>query len=122
MAETDKICLQCSKPMRSGRQDKKFCDDYCRSVYNNRNKKVIPESVKKINSILIHNREVLKDLLDHETGKSKVHENKLVEHNFDFRYHTHNYTTQKGQVYLFWYEYGYLPLEGGYYLVVKRDE
>jgi hypothetical protein len=29
-----KKCLACNKTLR-GRADKKFCDDYCRSNYNN---------------------------------------------------------------------------------------
>ncbi|KAA5532736.1 hypothetical protein F0919_15505 [Taibaiella lutea] len=40
---------------------------------------------------------------------------------FNFKYHTHQYQNQKGQVYFFNYEFGYLPLDGSeWILVVKR--
>ncbi len=47
---------------------------------------------------------------------------RLAEQGFDFRYHTHQYQNKKGQTYHFCYEYGYLPLEGDWVLVVKRGE
>jgi hypothetical protein len=46
----------------------------------------------------------------------------LLEKGFDFTYYTHTYKTQKGVVYFFCYEYGYLPLEKDFYFLVKRGE
>jgi hypothetical protein len=45
----------------------------------------------------------------------------LVQQGFDFGFHTSQYTNKKGQVYQFCYEYGWLPLEGDWVLVVKRS-
>ena len=35
--QSEKVCTLCSKTLK-GRSDKKFCDDYCRSAYNNERK------------------------------------------------------------------------------------
>ncbi|MFN9582494.1 MAG: hypothetical protein ACK566_07500, partial [Bacteroidota bacterium] len=55
-------------------------------------------------------------------GKSRVNVKKLAERGFNFTYFTHLYTTTQGATYFFCYEYGYLKLEGDYYMVVKRKE
>ena len=44
-----------------------------------------------------------------------------IEKGFDFNYFTSIYTTKAGTVYYFVYNQGYLPLEGDYYALVKRN-
>ncbi|MBC7654417.1 MAG: DUF2116 family Zn-ribbon domain-containing protein, partial [Oligoflexus sp.] len=46
----DKQCLDCGNSIK-GRADKKFCDDQCRSNYNNRIKAIEHPQIKKINQI-----------------------------------------------------------------------
>jgi hypothetical protein len=55
------------------------------------------------------------------TGKVSVHKDKLLNLGFSFNYFTHLYVTQKGNTYKFIYEYGYLPLENDFYMLVMRD-
>ena len=58
-------------------------------------------------------------------GKAKVHKNKLNEKGFNYTYFTNIYKTQKGSVYYYCYEYGYLSLEHDFYLIVcntKNDQ
>ncbi len=51
----------------------------------------------------------------------KIMKEKLSMAGFNFKYHTHQYQNQKGQVYSFNYEFGYLILDGGdWVLIVKR--
>ncbi|MEO7801082.1 MAG: DUF2116 family Zn-ribbon domain-containing protein, partial [Ginsengibacter sp.] len=68
----EKKCLACGKPLR-GRVDKKFCDDYCRNNYNNRQKAKGSHSsfVRNINNCLLKNRKILESiLLEDETAKA----------------------------------------------------
>jgi hypothetical protein len=118
-----KNCLACNKTLR-GRADKKFCDDYCRSNYNNLQKiKDKPdEFVKGINNTLLKNRKILLSILPETEEMAKVTADKLLEKGFVFKYHTHTYKNKKDQVYFFCYEYGYLPLGENWYLVVRRKE
>lgn len=113
-------CLACGKPVK-GRIDKKFCDDYCRNAYNNKSKQEESSYMRHINGLLKKNRKILEDLLGPE-GMVKHPKSKLQQNGFLFNYHTHIYTNQKGNQYFFCYEYGYLPLEGDWYLLVKRKE
>jgi hypothetical protein len=113
-------CLECNKPLK-GRIDKKFCDDYCRNAYNNKSKIEESAYVRKINQILRRNRRVLEELLGNE-GMSKQSKASLINKGFQFHFHTHQYANKKGNIYYFCYEYGFLPLEGDLYLVVKKKE
>lgn len=115
----ERICLDCSEPIK-GRADKKFCDDQCRSNFNNRQKNEKNNFVNEVNNILRKNRSVLRQL--NPDGKTKISREKLLTKGFNFTYFTHIYQTQKGAVYHFCYEYGYLKLENEDLLLVKRGE
>lgn len=54
-------CLECGKTI-SGRSDKKFCGEICRSSYNNRIRYSRYKHIDKINQILKKNYMILKDL------------------------------------------------------------
>ena len=68
----------------------------------------------------INNKKALFKLLNPDQ-KKKVSRSKLIEHGFDFNYFTSIYTTKAGAIYYFVYDQGYLPLEGDYYALVKRE-
>lgn len=119
-ASAAKKCLYCDNKI-SGRTDKKFCNDYCRNAYNNQLKSVNSPVVRNINNVLIKNRRILEAALGNEKMMKQTKE-KLLQQGFSFKYFTHNYTNQKGDVYLFCYEYGYLPLGHDWFLIVKRKE
>ena len=113
------LCLDCGKPI-SGRSDKKFCNDICRNSYNNKLNSDSNNYVRTINNALRKNRRILEELIPGEEEKTKVSKSKLDKLGFNFSYFTNEYITQKGQRYFFVYEYGYLPLDDGWYAVVKR--
>ncbi len=117
---TDRLCLECSKPLK-GRLDKKFCDDYCRNAYNNKQNSDVNNYVRTVNNALRRNRRILEGVIKPGEEMGKSPRAALAQQGFDFNFHTHQYTNKKGQVYFFCYEYGYLPLEGDWVLVVKRS-
>ena len=112
--------MACNKSIK-GRIDKKFCDDYCRNAFNNKLKCVSNNMVRNINNALRKNRRILEELLPEKEKMVKTNLEKLLEKGFMFKYSTHTYTNPKGNVYHFCYEYGYLPLEGNCFLLVKRN-
>jgi|SRR5690606_4939682 len=119
METEQKLCLACEKPLK-GRADKKFCDDYCRNAYNNQKNSDQNNLVRTINHILRKNRRLLEQQLPVGEEMKKMPREKLAALGFQFKYFTHEYKTQQGKIYYFVYEYGYLPLEGDWLLVVKR--
>jgi hypothetical protein len=118
-----KNCLACGAVLR-GRVDKKFCNDYCRNNDNNRKKQKgsLSPLVKNINATLLKNRKVLESLLPVAEETAKANKDKLQRLGFHFKYFTHIYTTKTGKTYYYCYDYGYLPLENDWYLIVKRKE
>jgi len=115
-----RYCLECGAKLK-GRSDKKFCNDQCRNVYNNRQKGDANAFVRKVNHILRRNRHIMAALVPAEKGKISLQKARLTEEGFNFNYHTHLYITRNGHTYYFCYEYGYLPLDNDYYMLVKRS-
>jgi hypothetical protein len=120
METATRQCFECGKPLK-GRIDKKFCDDYCRNAFNNKSKIEESAYVRKINQVLKRNRRVLEELLGNE-GMIKHSKVSFINKGFQFQFHTHQYTNKKGNIYYFCYEYGFLPLEGDWYLIVRKKD
>ncbi len=114
-------CMYCNKPVK-GRTDKKFCDDYCRNAYNNSIKAPSNNLVRNINNQLAKNRRLLEECIAPGEEMGKVPKEKLVSRGFSTKYITHTYANKKGNIYFFCYDFGYLPLEGDWLLVVHRKE
>ncbi len=115
-------CPECGEKI-IGRADKKFCSDQCRNTYNNRLNSDASNTVRNINNILRKNRRILCEL-NKQSGKTMVNKDNLLSNGFNFTYHTHTYTTKKGDVYYFCYEQGYLYLSDKdlYLLVESKDQ
>lgn len=114
-----KLCLDCNEELK-GRSDKKFCDDQCRSNFNNRQQTENSTYVRQINNILKRNRRILEEL--NPEGKTKTSRRKLLTKGFNFEYFTNIYQTQTGKSYYFCYESGYLQLERDEVLLVRRED
>jgi hypothetical protein len=121
MAKTEKKCLACGKII-TGRTDKKFCNDWCRNGYNNKNNSDTSSYVRNINNALRKNRRILEDFIPADVETAKVSKQKLLDKGFNFSYYTNIYKTKKGTEYYFCYEYGYLVMEHDYFFLVKRNE
>jgi|LakMenEpi03Aug12_release.lakeMendotaPanAssembly.Ray.scaffolds.fasta_scaffold949650_1 hypothetical protein len=115
-----KDCAHCRKPLM-GRTDKKYCDDTCRNAWNNIHRKQQPIWVRSIDQTLHRNRKLLEEVVPQE-GKIRVMEKKLIDRGFNFQYFTHQVNTRKGTTYYFVYEFGFLPLDNGYIMVVRRED
>ena len=114
--------MECAKALK-GRVDKKFCDDFCRNVYNNKLNSDTNTFVRNLTNVLRRNRRLLEEALQSTTeGMTRITRSKLLERGFQFKYMTHTYTNKKGNIYYFCFEFGYLQLEGDWLLVVKRNE
>lgn len=118
-----RTCLDCNKPLK-GRIDKKFCDDYCRNNYNNKQKAKGSHSslIRNINNALLKNRKILESVLPDSEETAKANRDKLMRLGFQFKYLTHIYTTKTGKNYFYCYDYGYLPLDNDWFLIVKKKE
>lgn len=116
-----RTCLLCDKPLR-GRSDKKFCDDYCRAAYNNDLKGPCNNYIRNVNNALGKNRRILESFLPDGEATAKANRDKLMEKGFQFKYQTQQYNAKNGNTYFYCYEYGYLPLENNWFLVVKKSE
>ena len=122
VTETKK-CLACGKQV-FGRSDKKYCNDYCRNNYNNGQKAKGSHSslVRNINNALLKNRKVLESVLPEGEETAKASKEKLLRLGYLFKYLTHIYTTKTGKTYYYCYDYGYLPLDNDWFLVVRKRE
>ncbi len=114
-----RICIECGESF-NGRADKKFCSDLCRNAFNNKLNSDSNNLVRNINNILRKNRRIMEELLPEASATLSVSQQKLNDKGFNFNYYTNITTTKTGKKYFFCYEYGYLPIEGNYYLLVKR--
>jgi predicted nucleic acid-binding Zn ribbon protein len=119
----NRACLACGTTLR-GRIDKRFCNDYCRNNYNNLQKSrgAQNELVRQINNVLQKNRRLLESILAKDEETAKTNRDKLLRLGFNFKYFTHLYTTKTGKTYWYCYEYGYLPLENDWILVVRTKK
>lgn len=112
-------CLDCGESL-TGRADKKFCSDICRNNYNNRNNSDVNNHMRNINNILRKNRRLLADLAPE--GKATISKQRLQDAGYNFNYHTHTYMTQKGGIYHFCYEYGYISISDDFVTIVCREK
>jgi hypothetical protein len=78
----------------------------------------VTAEMRNINNILRKNRRILESVV-HEDGKGKISKTKLIDKGFNFKYFTQTHTTQKGSTYKLCYDYGYLPIENDFIMVIK---
>ena len=116
-----KTCGACGKAIK-GRADKKFCDDYCRNAFNNQLNSDTTNYVRNVNNILRRNRRLLEENIPAGEETFRISKNKLIEKGFVFKHFTHTYTNKKGTTYFFCYEYGYMPVDNDWFLLVKQKQ
>src|SRR5690606_27036323 len=101
-----RLCLDCGKEIE-GRIDKIFCNKYCRSSYQYKQKKLNTQTLfKRIDLQLKRNRNLLKHY--NQAGKATIRKDTLLKAGFNPNYFTNYWKIQNGDVYLFCYEYGFL--------------
>lgn len=100
-------CAFCGNAV-TGRQDKKFCSDQCRYLFNNQSKAESQRGILDVNKRLRKNRSILKSLCPH--GKATVRRTVLADLGFDITVFTSLFVTSTKQVYYLCYEYGFSPI------------
>lgn len=118
ISEEKKYCAYCAELLK-GRSDKKFCDDGCRNAFFNDLKKEDHEKMRVVELALKKNRKILKEMLGNRKARN-VREIELLEKGFQFKYHTHHFTTRNKDTYTYCFEYGYLEREEYTYTIVKE--
>ena len=99
-------CLNCEEKL-TGRAGKIFCSPYCKSNYHyQKNKDKETTLFKTIDKRLKTNRQLLKKY--NKAGKAVIRKEALIQEGFNPNYFTHYWKNQKGEVYLFCYEFGFL--------------
>lgn len=99
-------CLSCGK-LLEGRSDKIYCDAYCKSAYHyKKSKNDAPRFYLRVHNQLKLNRKILKAY--NKAGKAIVRAEIISQLGFNPNFFTHYWKNNKGDVYLFVYEYGFL--------------
>jgi len=115
-----RLCPNCDERVE-GRADKVFCSPYCKSNHHYRkNHKTGLTLFKSIDKQLKLNRSLLQHY--NSAGMSTMRCQKLLDSGFDPHYFTHFWKNDKGQVYLFCYDYGFLRIKktkGDKYLLIQ---
>ena len=111
-------CLECHE-MLHGRADQKFCNDQCRSAFNNRQSIASNNVIRMINRILRKNYTIL-SVLNRGT-RSTVSRNELLKKGFRFDYFTGTFLNQRSKLFYFCYDQGYSDQENNKLMIIKRD-
>ena len=105
----ERKCLNCND-LIEGRVGKVFCNNYCKSNYHyEEGKNKAATTFSKIDKQLRLNRKLLKHF--NQAGKSTIRKEKLMEAGFNPKFFTHYWKNQRGQVYFFCYDVGFLELK-----------
>lgn len=120
--EARRLCPVCGA-MIKGRSDKKFCSAKCRSINQYENRQKSEAFYFKVDRQLKINRKLLKKY--NKSGYTTIRKTVLLEEGFNPKFFTHYWKNQKGDVYLFVFEYGFLnKVDRGkekYLLVLWQD-
>ena len=120
MSITKEICPECGSAM-SGRVDKKYCSDVCRTAFHNRHRVTDNDYVRAVNHILQRNRRILMENTS-DARPARVNMAELQTRGFDFNYYTHCRPDHNGNVLVFCYDYGYLRTEKGELQVFYKND
>ena len=114
-----KRCEYCKKDIR-GRSDKKFCNDYCRNIYNNQLHAVDNNFIRNINNALLKNRRILYGLMINERI-IKINKEELLHLGFQFKYQTHYHKGKSGTPVFGCYDYYYVLSEEEKCVIIKNS-
>lgn len=111
-------CLLCGTPL-VGRNDKRFCDDACRSGYHNREGREQNGLILHTNKILKRNRKILFDC--YSQNLIVVPLQKLQENGFLIPFCTSIEVIGRKKQIRFCYEFGYRVMSKKYIQIIKHD-
>lgn len=126
-----KTCLECGQPLSAGREDRKYCNDICRTAYNNRRRKdevtktpgIQPSDnaqFQKIYGILLANRTTLM-MWEHYNEPPYLLRD-LLGKSFNLKYFTSECEIG-GLLFKFCFDYGYhVTPQGRVYIEERSSE
>lgn len=114
-----KTCLEC-KNILIGREDKKFCNDACRSTFNNKSNRSLNQTVRHTNLILKRNYRILKHLV--ASGCCNIGKHELLRQGFAPDYVTRVGRTDKGRTVYFLYDYTFSRADKNNYLHLQKTD
>nr|WP_067057243.1 hypothetical protein [Mucilaginibacter sp. L294] len=140
---TERTCKDCGTRLGAGRDDRLYCDEACKTNFNNRrrreNRKAaetqkgrnlmpspeqlsVPDYINRIQEILLNNRRILEGLCNPDKP-SRVRLRDLLGKGFNKKFLTSvAEPTTTGRVYHFCFEYGYFEDgDNGWVIVVFRE-
>jgi predicted nucleic acid-binding Zn ribbon protein len=112
-------CIACGT-LLVGRNDKRFCDDACRSGYHNSQGREQNGFILHINKILKRNRKILIDLYNRNLPVVPIQ--KLQENGFLFGFCTSIEVIRKKERTRYCYEYGYTITSRKFVKIVKQGQ
>lgn len=112
-----KHCPECHGKI-VGREDKKFCSDGCRNIFNNRLNKDSSNFMRSINNKLRKNYRILVEL--NVDGKTKINKSNLDEKGFNFAFFTNVSKTNNSSFY-FVYDQGYKATKNNCYILINKE-
>jgi len=137
----ERTCKDCGAVLGAGREDRQYCDDGCRTNFNNRKRRegqksetqlsrteiamapstlTIPEYITRIQDILLENRAIMESLCDEDNPK-RMRFRDLIGKGFNYKYFTsETEPTSTGNVYRFCFEYGYRRDDEGMVVIICR--
>jgi predicted nucleic acid-binding Zn ribbon protein len=107
MAEK-KVCPICDAPIK-GRADKIYCSLSCKSSHQYEQRLEKDKFYLQVDKQLKKNRKILKKY--NRTGMTTLRREVLHQEGFNPNFFTHYWKNQKGDVYLFCYDFGFLKLK-----------
>lgn len=114
----DRKCLQCYEQLK-GRADQKFCNDQCRSAYNNQQHIESNNVIKMINRILKKNYFILSEMKS--KGKITALKSDLQKKGYRFDYFTHTFTGRNSRTNYFCYNQGFREQDNNKVTLVQRE-
>jgi predicted nucleic acid-binding Zn ribbon protein len=103
-----KNCPECSSVV-TGRSDKKFCSELCKTTFNNRIKRISNFEIEETNRLLRKNRSILKKL--GYSGKTVVRKETLLTLEYNFSFFTSFFITAEKTIYYLCYDYGFMAIK-----------
>ena len=114
-----KICPVCGNKIE-GRIDKIYCTPKCKNVAQYEKRIINEQFYLFVDKQLKTNRKILKRY--NQSGFTTLRKDVLMQEGFNPKFFTHYWKNQRGQVYLFCYDYGFLDLKDSgkeKYLIVE---
>lgn len=111
------VCPVCGNVLK-GRQDKKYCSPKCKNIATYDRRLMNEQFFLKVDKQLKTNRRILKQF--NHSGYTTLRKDELFKAGFAPNYFTHYWKNDKGDVYLFCYDFGFLEMkQNEKYLLIK---